>query len=125
MSIEHEHVAIVEEGESESGWERADETHGGCCIHVLHADLILTITVLGRTHQFHWQRYAVSRRSWIKKKNGVGFNLHDRSRYRLDRLALGRVCLGNSIFFLEHFFFFPLLARVHLLVTGRGCYRGE
>lgn len=33
---------------------REDETHGGCCIHVLHADLILTITVLGRTHQFHW-----------------------------------------------------------------------
>lgn len=48
MSIEHEHVAIVEEGESESGWEREDETHGGCCIHVLHADLILTITVLAR-----------------------------------------------------------------------------
>lgn len=46
MSIEHEHVAIVEERESESGWEREDETHGGCCIHVLHADLILTITVL-------------------------------------------------------------------------------
>lgn len=43
MSIEHEHVAIVEEGESESGWEREDETHGGCCIHVLHADLILTV----------------------------------------------------------------------------------
>lgn len=54
MSIEHEHVAIVEEGESESGWEREDETHGGCCIRVLHADLILTITVLERTHQFHW-----------------------------------------------------------------------
>lgn len=67
MSIEHEHVAIVEEGESESGWEREDETHGGCCIHVLHADFLI-LTVLERTHQFHWQRYAVSRRSWIKEK---------------------------------------------------------
>lgn len=56
----------------------------------------------------------MSRRSWIKKKNGVGFNLHDRSRYRLDRLALGRVCLGNSIFFLEHFFFFALCWHVSI-----------
>lgn len=114
MSIEHEHVAIVEEGESESGWEREDETHGGCCIHVLHADLILTITVLERTHQFHWLLAKVRCVSSFldKKKQWGRLHLHDRSRYRLDRLALGRVCLGNSIFFLEHLFFFlPFVGR--------------
>lgn len=95
---------------------REDETHGGCCIHVLHADLILTITVLERTHQFHWLLAKVRCVSSFldKKKNGVSFNLHDRSRYRLDRLALGRVCLGNSIFFLEHFFFFFLCWHVSI-----------
>lgn len=65
---------------------REDETHGGCCIHVLHADLILTITVLERTHQFHWllakvrcvSSFLDKKKEWGRLQSSRSFSLSAR-----------------------------------------------